>query len=221
MDADRDLAAALRRGDEEAFERIVTAWSASMLTLARGFVSTDASAEEVVQDTWLAVVRGIDRFEGRSAVRTWAYRILVNIAKTRGVRETRVRPWSSSGTDHETGPSLDPSLFRGPGDAWPGHWRVAPLAWPAEAGVEDSILAGEVRGELGRHVQALPERQRLVLIMRDVLGHSSEEVCQVLDLSPGNQRILLHRARTTLRSALAGYLGHVDHDRRQSEGRGR
>ncbi len=202
---DTDLVAALRRGDEAIFARLVREWSRPMLLLARGFVSTEASAEEVVQDTWLAVIRGIHRFEGRSSLRTWVYRILVNTAKSRGVREQRTIPWSSL-TDDEQGPSLDPALFLGPSHANPGGWRAAPAAWPAETTVEGSALAGEVRRELRATLDQLPERQRVVLTLRDLLGHSSEEVCRLLEISQVNQRVLLHRARTAARLAIASYV---------------
>jgi RNA polymerase sigma-70 factor (ECF subfamily) len=200
-----ELIAALRAGDEAAFAHLVGEWSRPMLTLARGFVSTDASAEEVVQETWLAVVRGLDRFEGRSALRTWVYRILVNTAKSRGVKEHRTLPWSSVAGE-DAGPSLDPALFQSAGEAYPGHWRAAPAAWPDDAAVEGSVLAGEVRDVLRTAVDALPDRQRVVLTLRDVLGHSSDEVCELLEISQANQRVLLHRARTAVRARLASYL---------------
>src|SRR4051794_40291137 len=136
-----------------------------MLTLARGFVSTQASAEEVVQETWLAVLKGLDRFEGRSSLRTWVFRILVNTAKSRGVREHRTLPWSSLGGE-DAGPSLDPALFRSAGEDHPGHWRAAPAAWPEAVAVEGSVLAGEVRRELRAVLERLPERQRIVLTLR-------------------------------------------------------
>ncbi len=199
MGADQELVDALRAGDEAAFSRIVSEWSRPMLALARGFVSTDASAEEVVQETWLAVIKGIDRFEGRSALRTWVYRILVNTAKSRGVREHRTLPWSSVAGD-DAGPSLDPALFES------GHWRAAPAAWPEDVAVEASALASEVRGELKTALEALPERQRTVITLRDVLGMSSDEVCGLLEISQANQRVLLHRARTAVRGDLATYL---------------
>jgi RNA polymerase sigma-70 factor, ECF subfamily len=129
-----DLLAALRAGDEAAFSRLVTEWSRPMITLARGYVSTAASAEEVVQETWLAVIKGLDRFEGRSALRTWVYRILVNIAKSRGVKEHRTLPWSTVAGE-DAGPSLDPALFRD------GGWRAAPAAWPDEVAVEGARCA--------------------------------------------------------------------------------
>jgi len=200
-----ELIAALRAGDEATFARLVSDWSRPMLTLARSFVSTEASAEEVVQDTWIAVIKGLDRFEGRSSLRTWIYRILVNTAKSRGVKEHRTLPWSSIAGE-DAGPSLDPALFRSADDPYPGHWRAAPAAWPQDVAVEGSVLAGEVRGELRTAVDALPDRQRTVITLRDVLGHSSEEVCEMLEISQANQRVLLHRARTAVRAGLATYL---------------
>jgi RNA polymerase sigma-70 factor (ECF subfamily) len=194
-----ELLAALRAGDDAAFSQIVSEWSRPMLALARGFVSTEASAEEVVQETWLAVIKGLDRFEGRSALRTWVYRILVNTAKSRGVKEHRTLPWSTIAGE-DAGPSLDPALFRD------GGWRAAPAVWPSEVAVEGSVLAGEVRGELRTAVDALPERQRIVLTLRDVLGYGSDEVCEILEISQANQRVLLHRARTAVRAGLATYL---------------
>jgi RNA polymerase sigma-70 factor, ECF subfamily len=202
---DSDLVAALRAGDEAAFTRIVDDWSRPMLTVARGFVSTAASAEEVVQETWLAVLKGLDRFEGRSSLRTWVFRILVNTAKSRGVREHRTLPWSSLAGE-DAGPSLDPALFQSAGEAYPGHWRAAPAAWPDEVAVEGSVLAGEVRREVRSVLDTLPDRQRIVLTLRDVLGHSSEEVCTMMEISQANQRVLLHRARTAVRAGLATYL---------------
>jgi RNA polymerase sigma-70 factor (ECF subfamily) len=201
---DRDVVAALRAGDEDTFARLVADWSRSMLMLARSFVATDASAEEVVQDTWLAVVKGIDKFEGRSSLRTWVYRILVNTAKRRGERESRTLPWTS--VVGEDGPSLDPALFQSAGEPNPGGWRAAPAAWPSEVGVEGSVLASEVRDEVRREIEKLPVRQRTVITLRDVLGYSSEDVARLLDLSATNQRVLLHRARSAVRAGIASYL---------------
>ncbi len=175
-----------------------------MLLLARTFVSTDASAEEVVQDTWLAVIRGIERFEGRSSLRTWVYRILVNTAKKRGMRESRTVPWSSlaAGTDDQ-GPTLDRSLFRDADEPYPGHWRSFPREWRSSEG---AVLAGEIRAQVRLAIDVLPDRQRVVITLRDVLGHSSDEVCQMLEISGANQRVLLHRARAAVRAHLAPYL---------------
>jgi len=167
-----------------------------MLRLARAFVSTGASAQEVVQDTWLAVLKGFDGFEGRSAFRTWVYRILVTTAKKRGVREGRSIPWSSVAPgDH--GPTVDPGRFRGHDDRYPGGWREFPAAWASP--VENDRVLGEI-------LDGLPERQRAVLALRDVEGHTSREVCELLDLTAANQRVLLHRARAVVRERLAGHL---------------
>jgi RNA polymerase sigma-70 factor, ECF subfamily len=202
--ADDAIVAGLRCGDEALFAQLVHDWSRSMLLLARTFVSTDASAEEVVQDTWLAVIRGIDRFEGRSSLRTWVYRILVNTAKKRGIRESRTVPWDRLAADEEgPGPTLDRSLFRDHDDPYPGHWRSFPRQWRSPEG---AMLAEEFRTQVRTAIDVLPERQRVVITLRDVMGHSSEEVCQMLEISGANQRVLLHRARAAVRIHLAPYL---------------
>jgi RNA polymerase sigma-70 factor (ECF subfamily) len=209
---DAMLVDALRARDESAFEHLLTTWSRSMLRLARSFVSTDASAEEVVQDTWLAVLQGIDGFQGRSTLRTWVYRILVNTAKKRGVREQRTVPWTSlqpCGEDLE--PSVDPAAFRGSNDPYPGHWEPGrgPTPWhsaTSAVSTESSVLTHEVRAELRTALSTLPDRQRIVVTLRDVLGHTSDEVCEMLEVSAANQRVLLHRGRARLRELLDGYL---------------
>lgn len=189
------LVAALRSRDEEAFRRLVESWTPAMRRVARAHVSTDASADEVVQDAWLGVLRGIDGFEGRSSLRTWTFRILTNLAKTRGVREKRAVPLSSLGPE----PTVDPDRFRGPGDRYPGGWKVFPITWPSP---EEAAVAADTSDEVRTLVSALPERQRLVLVLRDVHGFSSEEVCALLELTPANQRVLLHRARAFVRAGL-------------------
>lgn len=201
---DTELVARLRAGDEAAFADIVDAWSPMMLRMARTFVSTDASAQEVVQEAWLAVLSGLDRFEGRSTLRTWAFRILSNIGKTRGVRESRSVPWSSL-PPAEVGPTVDASRFRGPDDEWPGHWTPVgvPRAW--QPSPEDATLAGEIRREVARALEDLPARQRAVVSLRDVHGLSADEVCDALGLSAANQRVLLHRGRARVREALETY----------------
>jgi RNA polymerase sigma-70 factor (ECF subfamily) len=192
----------LRGGDRTAFAELVDAWSPMLLRVALLHVSTRASAEEVVQETWLAVIRQLDRFEGRSSLRTWVFRILENQARTRGVREARAVPWSSAfgdGHPDDDGPTVDPARFRGPGDQWPGGWTMEglPAGWP-----EDAAMAAEVRRELGAALDELPARQRTVVELRDVHGLTSDEVCERLGVSPGNQRILLHRGRARLRARL-------------------
>jgi RNA polymerase sigma-70 factor (ECF subfamily) len=172
-----------------------------MLHVARGFVRTRASAEEVVQETWLAVIRGLDNFEGRSSLRTWTFHILINLARKRGLQDSRYVPWSRQGD--ELGPTVDPARFRGPDDQWPGGFRAecAPQAW----GPESQVLTGEIRQVLLAALEQLPPRQRVVVALRDVDGLSSDEVCEVLNLSPANQRVLLHRARAKLRELLENY----------------
>jgi RNA polymerase sigma-70 factor (ECF subfamily) len=195
----------LRAGNRAAFAELVDAWSPMLLRVARLHVSTHASAEEVVQETWLAVIRQLDRFEGRSSLRTWVFRILENQARTRGVREARTVPWSfgsgADGSEH-AGATVDPARFRGPEDRWPGGWTPEGRPTPWEAPPEDAAMAAEVRRELRAALDELPDRQRTVVELRDVYGLSSDETCERLGLSPGNQRILLHRGRARLRARL-------------------
>jgi RNA polymerase sigma-70 factor (ECF subfamily) len=210
-----ELLERLRAGDRAAFADLVDAWSPVLLHVARMHVSTLASAEEVVQETWLAVIRQLDRFEGRSSLRTWVFRILENQARTRGVREARAVPWSSAfgwtGTEEDGGPTVPPSRFRGPEDRWAGGWTPGggPSAWQPPP--EDAAVAAEMRRELGAALAELPERQRTVVELRDVHGLTSDEVCGLLGLSPGNQRILLHRGRARLRARLENvYRGRAE-----------
>jgi RNA polymerase sigma-70 factor, ECF subfamily len=202
---DAALVARLREGDESAFVHVVDAWSPTMLRVARMFVSTDASAQEIVQEAWLAVVRGLDRFEGRSSLRTWVFRILTNLGKTRGVKEARAVPLSSLSSGVSTGPTVDSNRFRGADDEWPQHWTPvgSPRAWSPSP--EDEALAGEIRGEVASALQDLPERQRTVVSLRDVHGMSADEVCIALEISAANQRVLLHRGQARLRETLEDY----------------
>ncbi|MFF4413598.1 RNA polymerase sigma factor [Streptosporangium sp. NPDC001559] len=195
------VVAALRAGDEAMFAALLDTWSRGMLWLARSHVSTNDSAEEVVQDTWLAVIRGIDGFEGRSSVKTWVYRILVNTARKRGLRENRTVPWSSA-FEHREEPVADRSLFQGPDDPFPGHWKNVPSAWSTPEG---EVLAAEVRDLIAAALAELPPRQRAVITLRDVEGCTSEEVCEILEISAANQRVLLHRARVAVRGRLEDY----------------
>jgi len=212
---EQELVKRLRCGDDRAFTEIVDAWSPVMLRVARSHVSTDASAEEVVQDAWMAVVKGLGRFEGRSSVRTWAFRILTNLAKTRGVREARTVPLSSLDPGAPAGPSVKPDRFRTADDQWPGHWTPvgSPGRWHATP--EDSSLTGELRDRLATSLTRLPGRQRAVVSLRDVHGLSADEVCWALGISASNQRVLLHRGRSRLRQDLESYVGATDgQDRR-------
>ncbi|MFL6136331.1 MAG: RNA polymerase sigma factor [Frankiaceae bacterium] len=203
--SDADLLRRLRAGDQDAFGGIVDAWSAAMMRVARGLVSTPASAEEVVQDTWLAVLRGLARFEGRSSLRTWSFRILVNTARTRAVRESRTVPWSSFAAAEGEGPAEDPSRFRAAGDEWAGWWSEAGRPQPWQSSPESGAVAAETRRLLAAALDDLPERQRVVVTLRDVEGFGSDEVRDLLGLSAANQRVLLHRGRARLRSTLEGY----------------
>lgn len=191
---DGALVDALRAGDESAFRALVDEWTPVMRRVARGFVSTDATADEVVQDTWVALLRGLDRFEGRSSLRTWTFRILANIARTRGVREKRAVPLSS------LEPTVDADRFRGPEDRYAGGWKVFPVEWPSP---EDAAVAEERSRLVAAAIAGLPERQQMVITLRDVHGFPSEEVCELMDLTPANQRVLLHRARAGVRAAVA------------------
>jgi RNA polymerase sigma-70 factor (ECF subfamily) len=196
------LVARLRARDEAAFALVLDAWSGGMMRLARSFVSTNDSAAEVVQDAWLGVIEGIAKFEGRSSLKTWVYRILVNTAKRRGAREVRSVPWSSLPGAADAGPTVDPSRFQGPGEPYPGHWREFPAVWPSP---EQETLAGELRALVAAAVALLPDRQRIVITLRDVEGYGSDEVCSILEISAANQRVLLHRARAFVRSRLEAY----------------
>ena len=203
---DLGLVDALRGGDEDAFMRLVERLQPQMLRIARMYVSTAAVAEEVVQEAWVGVIKGLDGFQGRSSLRTWILRILVNTAKTRGQREARSVPFSSLWSP-EVGaqPAVDPDRFLPRGDEWAGHWAEAPATWDEVP--EDRLLSHETLSRVGQAIEALPPNQREVIRMRDVLGWSSAEVCNALDVSETNQRVLLHRARAKVRRALESYLG--------------
>jgi RNA polymerase sigma-70 factor, ECF subfamily len=196
--SEAELLRRLRAGDERAFAEIVRSWSPAMLRVAATFVTTHASAEECVQEAWLGVIRGLERFEGRSRLRTWAIGIVVNIARRRALRDGRFVLWDAS--EDESGPTVDPRRFRPSGEQWAGGWTEhgAPRAWEPEA----ALLAGETMELLARGLAELPPRQRAVVTLHDVHGLTAEEVCAVLGLSPGNRRVLLHRGRARLRELL-------------------
>jgi RNA polymerase sigma-70 factor (ECF subfamily) len=198
---DTELVARLRARDEAAFALVLDAWSGGMARVARSIVSTQASADEVVQDTWLAVIQGVAAFEGRSSLKTWVYRILVNTAKRRAMREGRHISWSPVAGEDDV-PTVDPARFGGPGDRFPGHWLESPAPWPSP---EQDMLAVEVRERVEAALGELPERQRVVITLRDVEGYGSDEVSSILELSAANQRVLLHRARAFVRGKLEEY----------------
>jgi RNA polymerase sigma-70 factor, ECF subfamily len=200
------LVDALRRRDEAAFAELIDRHHASLVRLAMIYVRNRAVAEEVAQETWLGVLRGIDRFEERSSLKTWIFRILTNTAKTRAVREGRTLPFSSIGDDLSLGEaSVVPERFLGVDHPrWPGHWSSPPSSW--EGIPEDRLLGRETLELVERAIAELPPAQQQVITLRDVQGWSSEEVRSLLDISEVNQRVLLHRARSRVRRALEGYL---------------
>jgi RNA polymerase sigma-70 factor, ECF subfamily len=208
--ADATLVDLLRGGDADAFSQLVRSWSPMMLHLARSYVSTDASAQEVVQETWLAMIRGLHRFEARSSLRTWVLAILGNLGRTRGVREARAVPWSSLGPDDMAGSGVDRARFRGRDEQWPGHWTPVGNPNPWQPGPEDETVAAQVRDELSTALARLPLRQRTVIGLRNIHGLSADEVCSLLGISPGNQRVLLHRARSRLRGQLDLYYSTLE-----------
>jgi RNA polymerase sigma-70 factor (ECF subfamily) len=202
-DEDAALVKALARGDEKAFATLVDRYHASLLRLAMSYVATREQAEDVVQETWLGVLNGIDRFEGRSSLKTWIFRILVNRAKTKGVRERRSVPFSSLESDGEDRePAVDPSRFS------EGAWSAPPESW--EGIPEDRLLSGETRAVVEDAIAALPAMQRAVITVRDVRGFTAQEACETLGLTEANQRVLLHRARSKVRARLEEYLGWAE-----------
>jgi RNA polymerase sigma-70 factor, ECF subfamily len=206
---DQALLAALRRGDADAFATLVDRHSRAMIRVAMAYVPSRAAAEEAVQETWIAVMRGIDGFEGRSSLKTWIFRILTNVAMRSGARERRSMPFSALAEAEDTGePSVDPDRFL-PADheLFPGHWAIMPARWPTP---DEGLLAGETREVIAAAIAELPEAQRTVIALRDIEGWSSEEVREALEISAGNQRILLHRARTRVRAAIEDYFGAVE-----------
>ena len=203
--SDRACVAALRRGDEAAFTQLVDRYHGQLLRLAGSYVRDRAVAEEVVQDTWIGVIRGIDRFEGRSSLKTWLFRILTNTAKKRGVREHRSVPFAAlaaSGDDDDG--AVEADRFFPEGHVWAGHWAASPASWGAAP--MERLLARESREIVDDAIAELPAAQCQVITLRDVDGRSPEEVCDLLGISEGNQRVLLHRARAKVRAALEEYM---------------
>lgn len=214
MNNEHALVMEIKAGHEEAFSQLVRRYHASLIALAGVFVATHEVAEEVVQDAWLGVLQGIDRFEERASFKTWVSRIVMNIARTRAVREKRMLTFSDL-ADAETGESyepVDPSRFQGPDGEYPDHWSVAPRSWNRDP--EQSLLSSETMKILERAVGRLPRVQRLVLTLRDVHGWSSEEVCNALGLSEANHRVLLHRGRSRVRGALEQHYSKAGPTRR-------
>jgi RNA polymerase sigma-70 factor (ECF subfamily) len=198
---DRRALALLRAGDEQAFEALVARHYATMMAVARTYVKSRAVAEEVVQEAWLGVLQGLDRFEGRSSLKTWIIAIVVHKAKTRAQREGRSVPFADFESDER---AVEPDRFRGRGDTYTGHWRSSPADWGAAPDVISQDR--ETLRVAMRAIAALPPAQLTVIRMRDIEGSTAEEVCSALEISAGNQRVLLHRARSRVRAALEGHL---------------
>jgi RNA polymerase sigma-70 factor (ECF subfamily) len=197
--------ARLRAGDEAAFLALVDRYGAAMQRVARAYVRDDATAEDVVQEAWLGVLRGLAAFEGRTALRGWIFTIVVNRAKTRGVREARSVPFSALARDEteRDDPSVAPDRFAGPDAEWPRHWIDGPAPWGDRP--EERLVSGELRARIDAAIDALPPVQRTVVLLRDVAGHATPDVCNALGLTETNVRVLLHRARAKLRRALEAY----------------
>ncbi len=204
------LVARLRAGDEGAFLHLVDRYGPAMARIARAYVRDDATAEDVVQEAWLGVLRGLGGFQGRSDLRGWIFTIVVNRAKTRGVREARSVPFSALA--HEESERADPSVeaerFAGQGARWPGHWLSGPVPWGDRP--EARLLEREMRVRIDAAIDALPRVQRTVVLLRDVAGNSTADVCNALELSETNVRVLLHRARAKIRRALDPYVAGSD-----------
>jgi RNA polymerase sigma-70 factor, ECF subfamily len=196
------LITALRDGDEAAFAQLVDQHAPSMFRVARGYVPSREIAEEVVQETWIALLKGVNRFEGRSSLRTWLFAVMINIAKARGVRERRD---ADAAIAAYTGGTVDPARFREAGDPYPGHWKQGEEPSPFPETPEGSVLGNELVAVARRGLDRLPDRQRIVVTLRDMLGFDSDEVCELLDITMANQRVLLHRGRAAVRQVLEDY----------------
>jgi RNA polymerase sigma-70 factor, ECF subfamily len=204
------LLTGLRRREEGAFEELISIYSSPLLRVAMIYTGSRAVAEEVVQETWLGVLHGLDRFEGRSSLKTWIFKILTNTAITRAARERRSVPFSAlAAREAEAGgSSVDPERFF-PADhaRFAGHWALGPTRWETP---EEGLLSGEAHELVLREIGQLPPAQRTVITLRDIEGWPPEEVCEALEVSQGNQRVLLHRARSKVRAALEQYFGAVE-----------
>jgi RNA polymerase sigma-70 factor (ECF subfamily) len=203
---DHRLVDSLRAGDESAFEMLIDRYHSSLLRLAMLYVPSRAVAEDVVQETWLGVLQGLARFEGRSSLKTWIFRILTNRARTRGQREGRSIPFSAvwNADDDPAEPAVEAERFLPPDHEDAGHWVSFPRNWDELP--EERLLSQETRAQIQQAIDALPGSQREVITLRDVEGWASEEVCNMLGISESNQRVLLHRARSKVRHTLEQYL---------------
>ena len=199
---DQRIIAGLRARNEAVFVEMVDRYHGSLVRVAMRYTPSRAVAEEVVQDTWIGVIEGIDRFEGRSTVKTWLYKILIYRARARGERERRTTPMSALEHD-DSSPSVPTERFQGSDALWAGHWATPPQRWDGDA--EERLLAGEAREIIDAVIAELPPAQREVIVMRDLSHFTAAEVCDLLDVTEANQRVLLHRARSRVRAALEQY----------------
>jgi RNA polymerase sigma-70 factor (ECF subfamily) len=194
---DDELLRRLRRHDAEAFATLIERHHGGLLRLAQAFVPSRAIAEEVVQETWLAVLQGLDRFEGRASLQSWIFRILANRAKTRGVREHRTIPFSSLAQETESDEhAVDPERFRSD-----GMWGTPPRRWE-DGAADDVLMTRQGLDRLLAAIEELPPGQRAVVTLRDIDGLNAEDACNILEITETNQRVLLHRARSKLRAVL-------------------
>jgi RNA polymerase sigma-70 factor (ECF subfamily) len=200
---DQRIVSGLRAGDAAVFAEVFDRYNGSLVRVAMRYVPSRAVAEEVAQDTWIGVIEGIDRFEGRSTFKTWLYKILIYRARSRGERERRTTPMSAL-ADDDSAPSVPTERFRGSDALWAGHWATPPRRWDGDA--EDRLLAGEARSVIDAAIAEMPLAQREVIVMRDLSQFSAVQVCELLGLTEANQRVLLHRARSRVRAALENYL---------------
>lgn len=201
---DEAVLSALRQRDERVFVELVEGWGGVMLRIADAHLGNRALAEEIVQEAWLTVLRTLDRFERRSSLRTWVIGIVVNLARSRARAERRSVPFPAD----ENTASVDPARFLPANHArWPHHWAIEPLPWPTP---EDALLAGETRQVILDAIAALPPSQREVVVLRDLESVPAQDVCNILGLTDTNQRVLLHRGRSRVRSALERYFGGTE-----------
>jgi RNA polymerase sigma-70 factor, ECF subfamily len=196
---------ALRAGDETAFAKLIDTYHAPMLRVAKLYVRDRAVAEEVVQEAWLGVIRSVRRFERRCTLKTWIFKILLNVAKTQAAREQRSVPFSALVVEdsQQFEPAVEEERFWPPDAEWPGHWVSFPLAWATAP--DECAIWHETRDVISSAIQALSPVQHAVVTLRDVDGWSAEEVCSILQISEPNQRVLLHRGRSRIRRELERY----------------
>lgn len=211
VDTDADMVSALRGGDEKAFEALVASFHSALMRTAVMYVRDPAAAEDVVQETWIGLLESVDRFEGRCSIKTWLFRILFNKAQTRAAKDRRLVPFATLAAQESSSPwsSVDPSSFhRDANSRLNGHWVEPPPAWKTSP--EQILLDKETMAAVKHAIGELPPAQGTVMLMRDVEGFSSKEVCNALQITATNQRVLLHRARTKVRQALAARFGEQE-----------